>query len=167
MRRAYRVVTLAVVAAAVPAMASAQTSAMRPFNAGVQANYGADTDFGVGVRYENNLNTLIASMPNLRAVASFDYYFPSGFNYWQLNAGLVMGFTMPGAPVAPYAGAALAYSNLKADIAGASSVSDVGLNLIGGVRFRPMGTMTPFAEVRLGLGGVNEQFVISGGLLIF
>ncbi|HWO89642.1 MAG TPA: hypothetical protein VNL98_10890 [Gemmatimonadales bacterium] len=169
MRKLAGVIAVAALVAAVPTQAVAQGAA-RPFNIGGQVSFGGDSDLGIGVRYENQLNSLMPSMPTLRAVGSFDFFFPGqGVDWLEFNIGAVYGFSgMSGGAITPYAGGGLNIARVSVDLGtlGSSSNTEVGLNLIGGARFRAMGSMTPYAEVRLELGG-GEQFVITGGLLFF
>lgn len=169
MRKTYRALSLALVAAAVPVAVSAQTAAARPFNLGAQANFETEgSNFGIGVRYENSLNRLVQNLP-LRAAASFDYFFIDNVTYFEINANVLYSFTMANSPVTPYAGGGLNYARMSVDFGppiGSQSNSDVGLNLVGGVQFRSMGSLKPFVEGRFELGG-GENFIITAGLLFF
>lgn len=168
MRKLTSVIAVAALIAAVSTEAPAQGAA-RPFNIGGQVSIGGDSDLGIGVRYENQLNSLMPSMPTLRAVVSGDFFFPGqGVDWLEFNIGAVYGFSgMSGGSITPYAGGGLNITRTSVDVGfGGGSNTEVGLNLIGGARFRAMGSMTPYAELRLELGG-GEQFVITGGLLFF
>lgn len=166
MRKLFGVIAL-VGLAAVPAAAQAQQ--VKPFNIGVQGSYGSDSDFGVGVRYENSLNRLFPSMP-LRFIGSFDWFFPDegGFGgvdvtYFEINANVAYAIPMANSPLRPYAGGGLNYARASVEVGGTDvSDSQVGLNLLGGIRFG--GKLSPFVEGRFELSG-GEQFVISGGIL--
>lgn len=169
MRRAYRALMLAAAAAAVPAVVSAQTAGVKPFRFGAQIDYGTEVEaIGVGARVEYSLASMVPSLTDFRFVGSFDWFFPDAIDYFEINAGVATSFPMSGGAMTPYAGAGLNYARASADVPGFGSVSnsEVGLNIMGGLRFRPMGSLVPFVEARLELGG-GEQFVISGGLLFF
>lgn len=148
---------------------------------GLQANYADDTDFGVGGRVE--IPVPLSDMGVLSrafAAGSFDWFFPDcetfvGFgnteidcSYWEVNANLAVPFTVA-ASVTPYAGAGLNVARISlsaeneiGDFDG--SETDIGANLLGGVRF-PLGGLAMYAEARAELGG-GEQFVITVGLLL-
>jgi opacity protein-like surface antigen len=170
-RKTLRALSVAVATAAIPALAHAQDPMpARPFGVGGQVSYGTEAEaIGVGIRYENALNSLFPSMPTLRAVASFDLFFPgSGVTWWELNAGAVYGFSPTGS-IMPYAGGGLNYTRISFDNpfgGGNVSSGDVGLNLIGGAKLRAMGTIRPYVEVRYTLGG-GEQLVLTAGALLF
>jgi hypothetical protein len=70
--------------------------------------------------------------------------------------------------VAPYAGTGLNYAHASVsvpELAGMSvSNSEVGLNILGGAKFK-LGQVTPFGEFRVELGG-GEEFVITGGAMM-
>ncbi|NIR46648.1 MAG: porin family protein [Gemmatimonadetes bacterium] len=134
-----------------PATLSAQ------LDVGPQASWADDADFGIGGRAMLGIPVDIP----LAAIGSFDYFFPDGdVDYWEINANAVYKFRVPGGVVAPYAGAGL---NVAHTSVGDLSETDVGLNLLGGATF-DAGQLTPFAELRVELGG-GEQFVLTGGLL--
>ena len=70
----------------------------------------------------------------------------------------------------PYVGGGLFWrrTSLDVNIAGVPvSVSDsnVGLNLKGGMVFKTSGSMQPYAEAGLALGGGTESFILMGGIL--
>jgi opacity protein-like surface antigen len=162
---------LTAVAAALPAVVNAQVAmGVKPLRLGAQANFATDgSTFGLGARGEYSLATMVPSLTDFRFVGSFDFFFPDAGSYFELNAGVATSFSMPTAPVTPYAGAGLNIARSSIDFGGTigtRSNTDVGLNVFGGVRFKPMGTLIPFAEARIELGG-GENFVISGGLLFF
>jgi opacity protein-like surface antigen len=160
----------AATAAALPAVVHAQVAAAKPLRLGPQATFITDgSTFGVGLRGEYSLATMVPSLTDFRFVGSFDYYFPDVGSSFELNAGVATSFTMPNAPVTPYAGAGLSIFHSSADLGppvGTVSSTDVGLNILGGVRFRPMGSALPYAEVRLRLGD-GSAFIITAGALLF
>lgn len=147
------------VSVAVTAPVAAQVPGMpgRPFHLGAQGNLILDgTTFGVGARYENDLNTLL-NVPGLRAVASFDLYFPDTGSLWEINAGAAYGFNLPGAPVKPYAGGGISYQHNG----GGSS----GLNVFGGVKLQSVGTLTPYVELRFPIRD-GSSLVLTAGVMI-
>lgn len=140
---------------------------------GAQISWGDQSDIGVGVRGEwdfANKMTTTGAFSRAFIIGQFDYYFidcPSGFSctYLEINPSLAVPFTMTGSSVKPYAGAGLrvGYSSTSAGGTSASD-TDLGLNLLGGLRFG-LGGMDAFSEARLGLGGNVEQFALSFGFL--
>jgi hypothetical protein len=130
-------------------------------NLGGQASWADDADLGLGARVAVGL----PAVP-LEAIGSFDYFFPDGdVDYWEINANVAYSFSLPASPVTPYAGGGLSYAHVSADLptGGSASDSEVGLNVLGGVKFS-LPRLQPFAEARVELGG-GEQFVLTGGLM--
>lgn len=167
MRKASRALMLAIAAAALPAVAQAQMG-MKPFHWGPEATYQLNqlNYFALGVRGEYSLAKAIPSVPQLRAMGSFDYYFAnSGFTVWQLNLDVAYQFPMAGStPVKPYAGAGFNHYNVSCSGC-VGSASSNGLNILGGVQFKPIGSgITPFVEARLELQS-GGAFALRGGIL--
>jgi opacity protein-like surface antigen len=136
---------------------------------GAQLSWADDAEFGIGARAVVDLTPLTNG---LEASGSFDYFFPdqplgADINYWEINAN--MAYVFAGVPgMAPYAGGGLniAHASVSVDEFGiplGASDTDLGLNLLGGARFRA-GPVQPFGELRIELGG-GEQFVIAGGVI--
>jgi len=159
----------AIAAAVVAAPMQAQemvTVPRSPNTIAITASYAEDADFGVGLRYENDLNKLISSMsPNVHFIIGADYFFPGDpvDSYAELNLNLSYQFGDMRRAIGPYFGGGLNLARLEA---GPISDTEVGLNILGGLRFRSASRMVPFVEVRYEIGG-GEQFVISGGLFLF
>ena len=162
---------------ALPALADAQRRATarppapRPQRVvfGLQADWGSDTDFGLGARAVFGLRSLFPKTP-LDAHVSFDYFFPSStggvdVTYWEINGNV--GYRIPKVRgnLAPYVGGGLNVAHASASIGGTSaSDTKVGLNLLGGTTFgRAASKMKPFVEGRVTLSG-GEQFVLTGGV---
>lgn len=138
-------------------------------SAGVQANWGGDTDFGLGARIIVDLDGVVAGF---EAVGSFDYFFPSDdfgadLTYWEANANLVYRIDTAGELLTPYAGAGFTYTRFEAStrVLGAEvsgNETSAGINLLGGLMFNLAG-VTPFIEGKIEAGG-GEQFVASAGV---
>ena len=124
---------------------------------GVQASWGSDSDFGLGAR-------AALAVPSVHrgfeAILSADYFFIDcdDCSYIEINANGALNLASES--LNPYVGAGL---NIARGAVGDFSNTEVGLNLLGGLKF-PGASMTPFAEARLTVGG-GEQFVITGGIL--
>lgn len=157
-----------------PADAQRRAAARRPAPQqrvafGVQADWGSDTDFGIGARVVFGLQSLFPKTP-LDAHVGFDYFFPSGgagvdLTYWEINGNV--GYRIPNVRgnLKPYVGGGLNIAHASVT-AGGVSASDTraGLNLLGGTTFgRAASKMKPFVEARLILSG-GEQFVLTGGV---
>lgn len=126
---------------------------------GAQLDWGSDTDVGIGARVVFPLR--FAPGTPLDGIASFDYYFPSAGNFWELNGNVVYRFRVPRSSLAPYAGGGL---NIGHASAGGVSDTKPGLNLLAGTTFKLTGsTLLPFAELR-GVIGDFDQVVLSGGV---
>jgi len=138
-----------------------------PANLGIQLSYAEDAHFGVGLRYENDLYKVISGVtPKLHFIFAFDYFFPEApvDTYYEGNVNLTYQLGNPRRVIGPYLGGGLNYA--RAEATGGGSNGEVGLNILGGVRFRSASRMVPFVEVRFEAGG-GEQFVLTGGLLFF
>ncbi len=155
------------------ALGSTPASAELPLSFGVQANYADDFDFGIGGRIVADTGEVVE---NSRAMASFDFYFPDGngadVTFWEININAHYLFPLEDAPVGVYAGAGLHIYNVSVDLdldtpfgdfGGSADDSGAGLNILGGVDFTGVQSVTPFAELKLELGGA-EQFIITGGV---
>jgi len=168
-----------IVIAALLVLGSAADATAQRF--GLQASYADDTDFGVGGRVEIPLALSDAGvLSRTFAAGSFDWFFPDcetfvglgnteiDCSYWEINANLAVPFTVA-ASVTPYAGAGLNVAHISISAENEigdfdDSQTEIGANLLGGVRF-PLGGLSMYAEARAELGG-GEQFVITVGLLL-
>jgi opacity protein-like surface antigen len=113
-------------------------------------------------------------MEGLTGVASFVLFFPdapanSDVSFWEVNIDGHYPIAMEsGSGMAPYFGGGIniAHASVSVDVPLIGTVeasdTDLGLNLLAGATFKPMGNMVPFAEIKLEFGG-GEQFVICGG----
>lgn len=144
---------------------------------GPQLSFADDADFGVGLRVEAPLSQLMTLEPGSEAstmflIGSFDWFFPDDgdvdgvdVRYFEINANV--GYPLDVEGFDPYVGGGLNIANggVSFDDPAFEDTSDteVGLNLLGGLKF-PVGGMNAFAEARIELSG-GEQFVISAGLL--
>ena len=68
--------------------------------------------------------------------------------------------------VEPYVGGGLFWSRSTVNVAGlgGGSATDIGLNLKGGVVFRPLGKLRPFAEGVIAISG-GSALLLKGGFL--
>jgi hypothetical protein len=146
-------------------------AATRPAHAqlhfGPQLNWASNSiGVGVGGRLEASLSKA-TGVKGLGVIGSFDFFFPgSNVNYFEVNANGTYAFEIPNSKIAPYAGAGLviAHTSVSNCPFTGCSATNVGLNLLGGVNFPSMGTITPFAELRLELR-TGSAVVITGGVL--
>ena len=168
--------TPTIVLAAVLLLLLAPTASAQ-FGFGAQANYADDFDFGIGGRVLYDTTPFLEST---RAVASFDLYFPDeggdavDVSFWEINVNGHYFFPIENSPVRVYAGAGLHFASVSIETeavtvggivfdGGDADDSEVGLNILGGVEFPIEAAITPFAELKIELGGA-EQFVITGGV---
>ncbi|MGE0439322.1 MAG: hypothetical protein AB7L66_10775 [Gemmatimonadales bacterium] len=129
---------------------------------GANANFATDTDFGLGAK----LNFGVGNVTENKAIegqATFDIYFPDGYDYWTIAANGLYSLKPTGS-VVPQLGAGLGVGRSSVSVLGVSASStDVFLNLIGAIKFRPSGSIQPFAEARFQIGD-GSQLVLGGGL---
>jgi opacity protein-like surface antigen len=137
---------------------------------GVQANYANDFDFGIGARLEYGLPNLITSsgkLANTFLIGSVDFFFPDcgGGDCSYMEGNLNLAVPVGASSLRPYAGAGLNYARISVDTGfGDASSSEIGVNVLGGLRFN-LGGMSTFGEARYELGG-GEQFVLTFGVLL-
>lgn len=147
----------ALVVAAALALAPAEAQAQgADVNVGVEGTYGTEIEaVGVGAR----LMLGIPQAEGFGVMGSFDYFFPDGFDYWEINGNAVYEIQTDGSPVSPYLGAGLNVANSS----NGTSTTNTGLNALGGLQFGS-GSVTPFVEGRYATTG-EGQFLITGGFL--
>jgi opacity protein-like surface antigen len=144
----------------------AQAHAQRQANWGVQLSVAQETNVGIGARFDGSLGPLVPAAQRWRFQGSFDYFFPDGaLRYWEMNGDLAYHFPVSSRLV-PYAGAGLGIAHTSVAGVRFSGNTDVGVNLLGGLKFPTLRGPTPYLQMRFELGG-GEQFVLTGGLLLF
>lgn len=101
--------------------------------------------------------------PGFAIVPDFTWFFPDGFDYFEINGDLMYSFPVAAdSPVLPFAFGGLNIARTSVDFGGGSvSNTDVGLNLGGGVQFP--GQLSPFAGAKFEIQDATG-FVIFGGI---
>jgi len=130
---------------------------------GAQVDWGNDSDLGLGVRLEQEVGPSLASEGSLAhayLIGSFDLFFPNVGNYFEFNGNVAVPVD-PASTLNPYVGAGL---NMARYSGNSHGNTDLGLNLLGGLRFA-VGKLSSYAEARLELGG-GDQFLVSFGVLL-
>jgi hypothetical protein len=151
------------VAVAALCLAPAGLVAQGPPRLGGQVSFAQDVNAGLGLRLELPLSPALAR--DLRVAVAFDYFFPdSPVNYWELNTDLAWGFRLTGTRVSLYAGAGLNIARTSVSGVPRSGATDVGVNLLGGVRFGTSTRLTPYVELRPELGG-GDRLVLTAGIM--
>ena len=145
----------------------AQPARAQGWQFGPQLSWANDYNLGVGARAELDLTSMVPTAKNITLIGSFDYFFP-GFsvNPWEINVDGAYRFSIPNVPIKPYAGAGLDFTHWGINCGPGCNFtySKVGLNLLAGTKFQKLGTLTPYAELRLELR-TGGQFVLTGGVL--
>jgi hypothetical protein len=154
---------------------------------GPQFVWGGDTDSGVGARVDFDLAGPLAIddglFQHLFGSATGSYFFrdcpPAGTDqladcgFIEINGNANIPFTITGSSVSGYLGGGLHLARYSVDystpearalISSEPTFAQIGLNLLGGIKF-PLSGLTGFVEGKFGLVGA-EQFVFSAGLLI-
>ncbi len=154
-----------VVLAVLALVGSVASRAEAQFRFGANIDWGSKTDFGIGARGSFGLGKAAKNQP-IEGLVTFDYFFPSGINYWELSGNGIYRFTVRESSVAPYAGAGqqIAHSSVKNCPTGYSGCgsTDAGLNLIGGLRFKGGPNFLPFVEGRVEARS-GSQLVLTAG----
>jgi len=137
---------------------------------GGQVSWGSDSDLGFGARVEVPMtNKLGKTEPLSKAfiIGQFDYYLPdcggADCSWWELNPSIAI--PLKSTSLKPYVGAGLNIASITVDLGsfGSASNTEMGLLLLGGLKFA-VGSMDAFSEARLALSG-GEQFALSFGVL--
>ena len=183
MRKLIGSAVLTAVLLTTPALAAAQRRrpAARParraaperqVSFGVQADYGTDTDLGIGALAVIGLRSLFPKTP-LDAHVTFDYFFPSApagasLDYWELNGNVAYRIPNPRSSLRPYAGGGLGVAHTSSEVTSGkntikASDTHFGLNLLGGATFRTRSSLTPFAQARVSVRNTT-QLVLTGGV---
>jgi hypothetical protein len=137
---------------------------------GAHAIWADDFDIGVGGRVEIDLpGKLSKQAPLSRAffIGDFNYYLDpcdgADCTVFEINPGIAV--PLNATSLKPYVGAGLNIAHSSVDLGsfGKASNTDMGLNLLGGLKLNLSG-LDAFTEARLALGG-SEQFSIAFGIL--
>ena len=156
-----RIGTGAILAALV--LAPAALAAQGPPRLGGQVSFAQDANAGLGLRFEQPL--LPFWTQDLRLDVAFDYYFPdSPVNYWELNGDLAWGFPISGSRMSVYVGGGVNIAREGVTGAPGSGYTNIGLNVLAGVRIPTRSGLTPFVELRPELGG-GDRLVLTTGLM--
>ncbi len=159
MRTITAIVGILLVGAVAPQRAAGQVTF------GAALSWGDDTDLGLGGRLNFGLGE-VTKKNKIEGRATIDFFFPNGFDYWQITGDGIYQIPTAGA-AKPYVGAGLGYAKASIEtmtpLPGYGAGSDLFLNLIGGLRFEPRGNIRPFAEARFQLGD-GSQLVLAGGI---
>jgi hypothetical protein len=157
-------ITIAAATAALGLVVAARAlPAQGPPRLGGQMSFAHGLNAGLGLRVEQAL-TSSAARP-LRLQVTFDYFFPDQpFHYWEVNTGLIWGFSWRGSPLSLYAGGGIGLGRSQLSGVSGSGHTDVGVNLLLGMRLATATRLTPFVELRPELGGGN-YLVLSAGLI--
>lgn len=139
-------------AAATPSTANAQLGYL------VQGSYGFDYEaIGLGGGIDIDLGSL-TDHSGLKAETTFDYFFPDGFNVWEINANLILDMA---AMEGLFVGGGLNYAKATSD--GGDGDGDLGLNALAGIDFSPSGKVQPFVQARVAFNN-GSQLIVSGGV---
>ena len=125
-----------------PSVAAAQTSPAGPITWGPQVSIAFDaSDVGVGARLQYSLSSVLGGAPiSGHAEAN---WFPGTVNVFDFNYNVVYNFQAPS--LSPYAGGGL---NFTVASGSGNTASDLHLNAVGGVVFKPLGKVTPALQLR-------------------
>jgi len=179
-RRAGYLLSLSV--AVLSALALTSDRAAAQFRLGGQLSYGTggiDPALGIGLRGTFGLGLAEldeggdTALGAIAGVLTLDRFFPDcnalGCAIWEVSGNLVLPLLSAGG-FTPYLGTGVALSRFSVD---ENSAVDPGLltdtnarlNILGGVRHRGA-RMTTFGELRKSLGGGDDPFYVSLGVLL-
>lgn len=132
---------------------------------GPEFSVAEDVDVGIGAVVEAPLTSLYE---NLEFAGRFTFYFPDGFDYWEMDGDVRYLFPLEGGgDLIPFALAGLAIghyswgSESPGEGSGGSD-TEVALRIGGGLKV-PMGSFIPFAELGLGIGDLPDFSLRLGG----
>jgi opacity protein-like surface antigen len=142
---------------------------LRAQRIGLQLDWGSDADLGLGARLEANARLAsTGAFSRSWFIGSFDYFFDAcnECTYWEINLNMAVPVNAEG--VRPYLGGGLNIAHISVDDddfpGDGPSDTDVGLNLLGGLRF-PIGDLSSYLELRGEISG-GEQLVLTFGFLL-
>lgn len=155
---------------AFPSMLALSSLALLAFLPGCAAflQYGSDMDAGIGVRGNIPLGQIISQedrpgervVSRLEMAVSAHHFFPSGADYTEANADLLLPLVPLGDGAArTYVGSGIHVGRLSPDLG--DSDTRVGLNVMGGLRFDRR-LMAPFFEIRGSVGGTDQLSAVAG-----
>lgn len=143
-------------AVAVPMNSQSQSFKLGPratISAGDISDFGGD--FGLG----GNIRAGAPGIP-VDGDAAFTVFFADDpFTVWTLDLNALYPLPLENPVFSPYAGAGVAFTT----ISNGDSNTETALNLVGGVEFSA-GTVSPFAELNIGVGD-PDRVGVSAGLL--
>jgi hypothetical protein len=147
-------------------LVSAPSSLIGQVNIGAQLSWGDRFDLGFGGRITGRSPWLDEG---IEFVGAFDLFFPDAGNvddrsYWEVNLNLLYNISIGDELFLPYAGFGMNIARLsKTQLGVTTSATDVGANLLGGLKI-VTGAVSPYGELRYEWGG-GEQFVLTAGIL--
>jgi len=149
MRTPSSVIVLAGLLSVAAAPLAAQQHAAAPAPAGShrmrwgpQITYDFNGDnLGGGARLEYSLAGLLGS-PRIDGIAELQW-FPGSVDVFELAYNVVYRFNTPS--VQPYAGGGLSFAIASGN---GNTSTDLHLNAVGGLKFKPMGKVTPVVQMR-------------------
>lgn len=161
-------------ALAVPMNSQAQTSTKIGPRVGIPvgdiSDLGGNFFLGADARFDSEALPVVVN-------PSFDFYLMDDYvggqnsvsqSVFTIDLNALYEFEGEDQAFTPYAGGGLAITRWSVDVPSQAqldpSTTDVGLNLLGGVRF-PLGSVEPFVQANFGLGGDFDRFGIAAGLL--
>jgi hypothetical protein len=162
--------TLAVLTAAGLLVALATTNGEAQFRFGANVSWADDTDFGVGARGSFGIGGAARGRP-IEGLVTFDYFFPDGFDYWEVSGnGVYRLNTSETVKATPYIGAGVVLGRASVKSSGGvcnlpgveCDNTSVGLNLLGGLRLRAANRFLPFVEGRFEMKD-GSQLVLTAG----
>lgn len=132
---------------------------------GPELSVAESVDVGIGAIVEAPLTSI---HERLEFAGRFTFYFPDGWDYWEIDGDVRYLFPLEGGDdLIPFALAGLAIGHSSRDYetpgdgAGGSN-TEVGLRVGGGLKI-PMRRFTPFAELGLGVGDLPDFSLRLGG----
>jgi hypothetical protein len=150
-------------AAAALVLAAGTLKAQTGPRLGGQMSFAQDVNAGIGLRLEDPLTPPGAR--DLRVMATFDYYFPnSPLQYWELNGDVAWGFRLAPARLSLYVGGGVNVARSGVSGVPGAAQTNIGANLLAGIRFLTSTRATPYVELRPELGGGN-RLVLSAGVM--
>lgn len=173
--------TLLLAGAMLAAHAASPGHARAQFRVGLQAGYGTagglDPGVGLGARAMFGLGLVDSeggetAIGAVTGMVSLNRFFPDceilDCGLWELNGNALLPL-FAAQDFIPYLGAGIGISRLSVDEDSGTTTefgtdTDIGLNLLGGVRYR--GTrVTTFGELRKNVGSGDDPFYVTFGVL--
>lgn len=134
-----------------------RTTPVMRVGANVSYNFEAE-EVGIGGRIEHSLSNMLGGTA-VDGIGEVNWFI-GDVDIFDFNYNIVYRFAAPS--VTPYLGGGLNFQILTGF---GNTESDLHLNGVAGLRFIPLGKVTPLLQLRYVFAGQGDQLIMTGGIL--